>query len=211
MIENNYYIILQKNKKLYSVKCNKESITVIGNNITQNIVDVDGNQKEYYWIKCLNLIRKNWGIISATDIPSFDVSYTPNYTPLPVYNSKVHKIQEGAKCIIVPNGDVYFYDVVSKCIWENNNKQVYFPKHILKLFHKFNKSFEFVYESNERIYILEYDFDILENNIMEYAPRYSFYKDALVAITQNHYLWSKIRFIDDFDIDINVFLHIVHS
>ena len=218
MIEN-YTIMLSKGNKKYGVSCKNNNIIILNEcNRESKIIDMENDKKMFYWIKCLNKIRKQWVIIHAYNIPNFNI----NYKHPAIHNYKyIHKnftYLKNKYCVLIPDCITYHYDSNFKYIWESSNVQSYIPIHIYKfLTNSIFEDLEFCYDkiqtSQVNLLPLKYNqikfIQNLNNSFINMPAIYNCYSHARFAIQQYPYLWKYIRIFNGDDvihIDINVFL-----
>jgi len=207
MIENNYEITLEKKNKFFSVNCKHDIITINNNGVIQNIIDIENETKDIIWISCLNLLRKKWMIKKAIHIPDFDISYFPL-----IYENKYKKnIIQSCPCILIENKETFYYDNISKCVWENNNTLVHFPKSILNYFFQIDFVVEF-FLSNNIVTLIpktieEYN-KLLAIPLIEISPFYNNFDTAFISIQCYKYMWKTIRFLNHHDCIIDDVLHL---
>lgn len=190
-----YFIELQKGKKMFSIHYKHDVVTINRNGCIENTVHIEGDDKDIYWIECLNLLRKRWNVTKADSIPSFDISYTPTFNQLPTFKRLIKK----HPCILVQNENTYYYDAPSKYIWENTNTQVYFPKHILDVFIQMNQTIEFCYDGSTIILLpstLKQYLLLKDHSDFQLAPFYKTYTSTILPIHAYESLWKSIRFLD---------------
>ena len=195
---DNYFIQLQKNTKIYSVHCKNDVIIVNSNGCIDTIIHIDASHIEQYWIKCLNLMRKKWHIVKANNLPPFDISYVPSFNTLGISQT----LLPNYPCILIPNCNVYTFDIHSKYIWENTKTQIYFPKNILHLLSQLNDTIEFCqYDSSIMLLpttMNQYSF-LTKHTDLQLPPFYKTYTQAILPIKAYDSLWKSLRFLDKHD------------
>lgn len=214
---DNYSIILQRGNKTYRVSCEDNIITLCECNRTIKIVDMDNDKKMFYWIKCLNKIRKHWVITSAYNIPNFCIDSKPCNLYDYKFVTHIHNLKN-KHCVLIPNSTTYHYDHRFKHVWESRIIQSYIPIHIFNtLVDNIFYDIEFSYNQVEtsQIYLLPLKLchiELIQNmniSFINIPPQYKCFTDARCAIHQYPYLWKYIRIFNGdhvIHIDINVFL-----
>lgn len=206
MIEN-YTIVMKKGKKSLSVYCVGNIIRIQRNQQAFHVIDIDKTKKECYWEECLNKLRNQWVIEKAENLPFFDVSYVPTMKKYKTIHNIVYKVP----CMLIPNGEMYMYDCISKKIWENKKVCKYFPKSFLEQFKMFHADVNIVYSKNE-YFILPFSYseykDILHDTY-NMPPFYSCISKVRIVLKEYPHLWQGVRIFNVGDISVSS--HTMHS